>query len=60
MPTWMCPKCGGVVENYSWDEKPWNSHVCRETGGAVELPEVHQNRGPLPPKPRQNNLSDFF
>ncbi len=60
MPTWMCPKCREVVENYSWDEKPWNNHSCKETDEAVELPEVHQNSVPLPPKPRQNNLSDFF
>jgi hypothetical protein len=30
MPDWQCPKCGERVENFSWEEKPWNSHVCRE------------------------------
>jgi len=74
MPVWICPKCGEVVENFSWDEKPWNNHVCNEMRKKLPIRndltdtdiQVKELIAPIPasahqtPKHKNNNLLDFF
>jgi hypothetical protein len=38
MPIWTCPKCGGKVEAFGWNEKPWNTHVCQEIRKPIKSP----------------------
>ncbi len=61
MPIWTCPKCGQRVESFSWNEKPWNDHVCRDIRKEI-LPETEDNgkAGLQVREKRNNNLSDFF
>jgi hypothetical protein len=59
MPMWTCPKCGQRTESFSWNEKPWNDHVCNDMRKDMEadIPDIPGSR--LRSK-RKNNLLDFF
>jgi hypothetical protein len=60
MPVWTCPKCGQRVESFSWNEKPWNDHVCRDMRKDMEMDIPDIDRDPLPSVKRNNNLLDFL
>ncbi len=61
MPMWTCPKCGQKTESFSWNEKPWNGHVCRDMRkDIVDMDTNDAGKGPLTSRRRKNNLFDFF
>lgn len=58
MPDWTCAKCGVRIEGFSWDDKPWNGHVCSDIRKEIGLqPDAEDS---FPPKERRTSLTDFL
>jgi hypothetical protein len=60
MPIWTCPKCGQKTESFSWNDRPWNDHVCSDIRKDMETDIPDISRDPHPSKGKKNNLLDFF